>query len=314
MPSPILSSLRGAAAFLLLVLNTLVWCTLLISLALVKRVLPFAPVRRRIDPVLNAIATTWIAFNNAIFRTTGRTRWDIRGDRQLQRDGWYLVTCNHRSWIDIFALQRVLSGRVPLLKFFLKQQLIYVPVIGLAWWALDFPFMRRHGAAILRKHPELRLQDRDATRRACERFSLVPTSVMSFPEGTRFTAAKHAAQGSPFRHLLRPKAGALAMSIDAMGTRFRSLLDVTIVYPEGVPTFWQFLSGQCPRIVVRVHDVPIPDDLHAGDYTADTAFRQQFQGWLEGLWKAKDEEIEALLPGTDRSPRPAPAATVDVND
>jgi 1-acyl-sn-glycerol-3-phosphate acyltransferase len=41
------------------------------------------------------------------------------------------------------VLQRIFHGRIPFLKFFLKQELIWVPVIGLAWWALDFPFMKR---------------------------------------------------------------------------------------------------------------------------------------------------------------------------
>jgi 1-acyl-sn-glycerol-3-phosphate acyltransferase len=287
--------LRGALAAALLVLNTLAWCALLFALALVKLILPLPAVRRRLDPALNALATAWIACNGAILGLTQDRRWDVGGTAALRRGGWYMVLCNHQSWADIFVLQQVLSRRVPLLKFFLKQQLFYVPVIGLAWWALDFPFMRRHGKSALERHPELRLQDRDAARRACERFALVPTSVMNFPEGTRFSAAKHDAQSAPYRHLLRPKAGALAMSLQAMGARFRSLLDVTIVYPDGVPTFWQFLCGRSPRVVVRVRELLIPAELCAGDYAEDRAFRMRFHRWLEELWEAKDREIAALL-------------------
>ena len=287
--------LRGALAMALLVLNTLAWCALLFVLALVKLALPLPAVRRRLDPALNALATAWIACNGAILGLTQKRRWDVRGTAALRRGGWYMVLCNHQSWADIFVLQQCLSRRVPLLKFFLKQQLFYVPVIGLAWWALDFPFMRRHGKTALEKRPELRLQDRDAARRACERFALVPTSVMNFPEGTRFSPAKHDAQAAPYRHLLRPKAGALAASLHAMGTRFRSMLDVTIVYPDGVPSFWQFLCGRSPRVVVRVHEHRIPSDLCAGDYGEDRAFRVRFHRWLEDLWQAKDREIAALL-------------------
>jgi 1-acyl-sn-glycerol-3-phosphate acyltransferase len=295
--------LRGAIALLLLALNTLFWCLLLFAFALVKLLLPLAAVRARVDPVLNAIATCWIACNSGWMRLTQRTQWDVQGATALRYEGWYLVNCNHQSWVDIFVLQHVLNRRIPLLKFFLKQQLIWVPVIGLAWWALDFPFMRRHGKAQLRQRPELRLQDQEATRRACEKFALVPTSVMNFAEGTRLTRAKHAAQASPYRHLLKPKAGALALALNAMGERFNALIDVTIVYPAGAPSFWQFLCATTPSVVVRLRELPIPGEFCARDYTTDSAFRARFQGWLEGLWAEKDALIEELAPSAP------PAAT-----
>jgi 1-acyl-sn-glycerol-3-phosphate acyltransferase len=300
-PAPV----RGLLAATLLVANTLFWCALLLAIAAVKLVLPLAGIRRRIDPVLNAIATSWIACNGALLWRRQLTTWDVQGVDDLRPGDWYMVTSNHQSWVDIFVLQRVLSRRIPMLKFFLKQQLAYVPVIGLAWWALDFPFMRRHGKAALRKNPALALQDRESTRRACEKFALVPTSVMTFPEGTRFTDAKHDQQGAPYGHLLKPKAGSLAMALNAMGDQFRSLLDVTIVYPEGPPTFWQFLCGRCRRVVVRVRQLEIAPELRIGDYTVDTAFRRHFHQWLEAVWRDKDAQI-ALLLRTNGAPLPAP--------
>ena len=169
-------------------------------------------------------------------------------------------------------------------------------MIGLAWWALDFPFMQRHGKAELRERPERRLEDAEATRRACEKFALVPTSVMNFAEGTRFTPGKHRAQGSPYRHLLKPKAGALALALNAMGGKFSSLIDATIVYPAGIPTFWQFICGRVPRVAVRVRELAIPPDFCAADYGQDPAFRMQFQKWLGTLWQEKDGLMDALNP------------------
>lgn len=288
---------RGVIAFIALLINTLFWCTLLLALSLVKLVLPFKPVRAVVDPLLNGIATWWIACNSAWMRLTQRTAWDIQGVDSLKYHGWYLVNCNHQSWVDIFVLQHALNRRIPLLKFFLKQQLIYVPVIGLAWWALDFPFMKRHGRAALRANPQLRQQDNESTRRACAKFSLVPTSVMNFSEGTRFTQAKHQAQSSPYTYLLKPKAGALALALNAMGEKFRSLVDATIVYPDGVPTFWQFLCGSTPRIVLQVREVPIPVEFCSGDYEGDTRFRGVFHRWLADQWALKDQQIAAILKG-----------------
>jgi 1-acyl-sn-glycerol-3-phosphate acyltransferase len=285
---------RGALAFLLLALNTLFWCALLFVLSLIKLMLPLRAVRVRVDPLLNRMATGWIACNGVWMRLTQRTAWDVEGVDTLNYDGWYLVNCNHQSWVDIFVLQRVLNRRIPLLKFFLKQQLLYVPVIGLAWWALDFPFMQRHDKRSLRRDPKRRSEDADATRRACEKFRLVPTSVMNFAEGTRFTPEKHRLQESPYRHLLKPKAGAMALALNAMGEKFQSLVDVTIVYPDGPPTFWQFACGTTPRVVVRARQLPIPAEFCTSDYAKDKAFRGAFHRWLAELWEEKDRQIESL--------------------
>ena len=291
LPAPV----RGAVAFVLLVLNTLFWCSLLFACSLVKLVFRVEFVRAAVDPVLNEIATRWVAGNSAWMRLTQRTRWDVEGLDAIDYRGWYMVNCNHQSWVDIFVLQHLFNRRIPMLKFFLKQQLIYVPVMGLAWWALDFPFMRRHSEAELRRHPEKRQQDLDATRRACAKFALTPTSVMNFVEGTRFTPAKQQRQGSGFEHLLQPKAGGLAMALAMLGERFDSLLDVTIVYPDGAPTFGQFLRGEVRRVIVRVERRPIPLECRRDDGTVDADFRRQVQRWLLELWQLKDAQISALL-------------------
>ena len=217
-----------------------------------------------------------------------RVRWDVAGQDSLSRKAWYLVSSNHQSWVDILVLQKVFHGRAPFLKFFLKRQLLYVPVIGLAWWALDFPFMRRRSGS--------RSKDLASARLACERFRQIPTSVINFLEGTRFNRAKHDAQQSPYRHLLKPKVGGLATALGAMGERFDALLDVTIVYPSGVPRFWDLLSGQMKEVVVRVRERAIPRDLLDGDYEGDPVFRARMQAFVQDMWAEKDACIEAIAP------------------
>ena len=226
--------IRGVLSFLVIAINTLFWCLLLFVLALVKAVLPFRPVLALLDPLINWLASAWTRCNSAWMRTAYRTDWRISGVDSLRYEGWYLVNCNHQSWVDIFVLQDALNGRIPVLKFFLKAELIYVPVIGLAWWALDFPFMKRHSRAALRKNPNLRNDDRESAKKACAKFTNTPTSVMNFAEGTRFTAEKHQTQASPYTYLLKPKAGAMAMALQAMGAQFQSLVDATIA-----PVLWR---------------------------------------------------------------------------
>jgi 1-acyl-sn-glycerol-3-phosphate acyltransferase len=260
--------------------------------ALLKLVLPFHGVRQVADRVLNAIATGWISINNT-FIVSGAARWDVQGVEGLDPRGWYLVSSNHQSWVDILVLQKLFNRRIPMLKFFLKRELIWVPVIGLAWWALDFPFMRRRGGLA-------GAEDLERARKACEKFRVVPTSVINFLEGTRFTRAKHDAQRSPYEHLLKPKVGGIATAVTTLGEQFRHLLDVTIVYPDGPPEFWTLLSGQLRAVAVRVQPREIPAELLAGDYASDPTFRARMQEWINALWTEKD----ALI-GTLRK-RPAP--------
>lgn len=293
------NTVLGILAAILLAFNILFWCTLLLGTALIKAMLPFKPLRKIFDPIITKVAEIWVSGNSGWMKLTQGTKWDIEGLGKLDYKGWYLVNANHQSWVDILILQRVFNGKIPLLKFFLKQELIRVPIMGLCWWALDFPFMKRYSREYLEKNPHMRGKDIETTRIACEKFALMPTSVMNFLEGTRFTQAKHDKQNSPYQHLLKPKAGGIAFALNAMGDKFQSLLNVTIVYPDGIPTFWDFLCGGVPRVVVRVHELPIPKEFIEKDYNEDMQFREQFQQWTHELWLEKDQEISDILTATN---------------
>jgi 1-acyl-sn-glycerol-3-phosphate acyltransferase len=268
---------------------------MLFTVALAKFLVPVPAWRRWTSRVMTALAEGWIGTNNAIFRLMGSLPLDARGLEGLSTREWYLVVSNHRSWVDILVLQAVFNRRIPFLKFFLKQQLIWVPFLGIAWWALDFPFMRRYSSAHLAKHPEDRGKDLAVTRRACEKFRLIPTSVMNFVEGTRFTPAKHAAFKSPYRNLLPPRAGGVSFVLSAMGGMLHSMLDVTIAYTTGTPSFWDLCCGRVGTVRVDVRRRAIEDWLAAGDYTSDPAFRERFQAWLGGVWAEKDVLLDRLL-------------------
>lgn len=290
LPAPLL----GVIASLLLTLNIVICAVFLFSFSLIKLLIPVAAIRIQLNKVLVFLGEHWIYGNNAWMALTQRTQWDVRGLERLNNRSWYLVNSNHQSWVDIFVLQRWLTGRIPLLKFFLKQELIWVPIMGLAWWALDFPFMRRHSEEYLKKHPEMRGKDLETTRAACEKFAQIPTSVMNFLEGTRFTPGKHQRQQSPFRNLLKPKAGGIALALNAMGDKFDRFLNVTIVYPDAIPTFWVFLCGKVKRVIVHIEQLPIPQEFIRGDYAQDPQFRANFQLWVQQLWQEKDALIDRL--------------------
>lgn len=287
--------LRVPLVFAILISNTVVHCAPLFALALLKFLLPLRAVRRVLSRVLILIAESWIAVNSFTIALFTRTRWEVQGGETLKYQGHYLVISNHQSWVDIPVLQRTFNKRLPFLKFFLKQELIWVPVLGLAWWALDFPFMKRYAKEFLEKHPELRGKDLETTKKACEKFRDVPVSVMNFVEGTRYTDQKRAAQKSPHEFLLRPKAGGIAFVLDAMGDVLQSIVDVTIVYPGGRPTFMDLAAGRVQKVQVFVRELAIPRELCHGDYENDAAFRERFQQWISGLWSEKDALLASHL-------------------
>ena len=285
--------IRGALALLGMLINTLLLCLPLYAFALLRLVLRFEKAQVVLSRILVVIAETWIGNNNAIIALTSQIKWRISGMDTLSKDQWYLVTCNHQSWAAILVLQRISHRRIPFLKFFLKQELIKVPLLGLAWWALDFPFMKRYTKAELEKTPSLKGKDLETTRKACEKFAYFPTSVMNFFEGTRFDAQKHAKQGSPYKHLLKPKAGGAAFTLNAMSGHLRNLLDVTIIYPPGTPrSLMAFLGGAMDEVEIVVQQRVIPAWASEGNYEDDAEFRARFQQWIGELWADKDALLD----------------------
>lgn len=290
LPAP----LRGVLASLLLALNTIACCTPLFIVSLFKLCLPFPAAQRVTDELMRHIHEAWISNNKGWMKLLGNTRWQVTGLQQLDYQHSYLITSNHQSWVDILVLQYVLNRRIRPLKFFLKQELIWVPVIGLAWWALGFPFMKRYSKAYLARHPEKKGKDLQTTRRSCARFRGKPTAIFNFAEGTRFTPAKHAEQASPFRYLLKPKAGGIAFVLDAMGEQLQSLVNVTIHYPGGGPGFWDLLCGKVGEVVVNIEELAIPATFIGKSYDQDDAYRLQFQQWVNVLWEDKDALLVRL--------------------
>ncbi|QIL20823.1 acyltransferase [Thermomonas sp. HDW16] len=279
----------------LIAASTIVHVLPLLLVALIKGVLPWKRLRSALNPLLVGLAESWIGVNNWMWHCFTHARVRLHEDAILQLDGHYLVMANHQSWVDILVLQKVFNRRVPFMRFFLKRQLFWVPLLGLAWWALDFPFMGRYTPKQIARRPDLARRDIEATRRACEKFRDIPVSIMNFVEGTRFTPAKHDSQGAPYRYLLKPKSGGVAFVLDAMGDGLQAILDVTIVYPAGNPSLLDLLADRIPEIRVMVRQRAITREMLDGDYQGDRAFRVRFQQWMNEVWREKDADIARLL-------------------
>jgi 1-acyl-sn-glycerol-3-phosphate acyltransferase len=290
LPGPI----GGAVALLLIVINTFLWCLLLYVFAIIRWLVP-ASGKRLFTDIMSGIATGWITGNNLIIDLTQKLDVKVDGLEGLDRKAWYLVTCNHQSWADIIILQRVFIHHIPMLKFFLKQELIWVPFLGIAWWALDFPFMKRYTTRQLVRRPDLKKKDLETTRTACEVFKTSPVSILNFLEGTRVTPEKQQARKSPFKHLLHPKGGGAALVLSAMQEKISTLVDVTIVYPKGVEGFWGFLCGRLSDVHFQIEKIDIPTEFHRGDYAEDPQYKRKFQAWIRQVWQEKDSKIDRIL-------------------
>lgn len=290
----IVKIIRGVASLLGYMLNTLFWCIPLFIVALLKLIIPLRSFRSQCNRLLSLIASGWVAVNTLNQRLLSKTTLKVQGPPDYSLEKKYLVLANHQSWVDILVLQRIFHRRIPFLKFFIKKELRWFPLLGQAWWALDFPFMKRYSKKVLQKKPHLKGKDLEITRKACEKFKSMPVSIMNFVEGTRFSVRKHRQQQSPYQNLLKSKAGGIAYVLTTMGDQLNAILDVTIVYPQKAKSFWAFVCGEVDEIKVRVRSVPVTKDL-LGDYAMDKSYREQFQIWLNTLWSEKDRRIQEML-------------------
>jgi len=288
-------------AHLLLVLNASLvivnsaLCSMAICVvAIVKLILPSVVLKAHATKIANKIMWLWATINAAILNISNRVEWDVQGGEELKKDGWYLMISNHLSWTDIVVLCCVFKDRIPMPKFFLKQQLLYVPFIGMACWALDMPFMRRYSREYLIRHPEKRGQDLATTRRSCAKFKHTPTTVVNYVEGTRFTPDKQRKSKAGYQYLLQPKTGGIAYTLAAMGDQFESIIDVTLAYPDNTDKpFKDVLMGRMTKIVVRTQVLPVDEQVR-GDYFNDKPYKRQFQQWLGDVWHQKDRQLEKI--------------------
>lgn len=262
------------------------------TFALIRWLAPWRPLRRACIQALLGIARFWGFVVRDVLRTFLPTRFEISGVASLGRHEWYLILANHQSWVDILVLFIALHGKVPFFRFFMKRELLWLPFFGIALWALDFPAMRRYSREHLERHPEDRGRDLETVRRACEKFRRTPVTLVNFVEGTRFSEEKRFEQQAPYRHLLRPKSGGLALILSAIGPQLSAILDVTIVYPGTGVSFWTFLSGQVPWIVVEVDRLRPPiepfREADASEYPAEV------RAWIQERWSLKDARIERV--------------------
>ena len=283
----------GSLALLILFLSTLLFFIPILVLGLLK-LIPNQTLKINCTKRVDKIAQKWVGINALYIEKSQLIEWKITGLENFKTENWYLVVANHQSWLDIVVLQSILNRKIPVLKFFIKDQLKWVPFLGFSWWAMGCPFMKRYTPAYLAKHPHKKGKDLKATQKALQLFKQTPATLMSFIEGTRYTTEKSLQQQSPYQHLLKPKAGGIGLVISAMNQQINQLLDVTISYPNGDHSLWNFLCNRMQTIHVHIRQLPIPKEFLSPSLIEDDKTQSEFRQWLNEKWAEKDELITLM--------------------
>jgi 1-acyl-sn-glycerol-3-phosphate acyltransferase len=263
---------------------------LLLTIISIPRIIPIEAIRKIITATSNEVGNVLVWFLKATLGFVHRTKWQIEYPESISTKKWYLGMSNHSSWADIFVLLFISNYKLPLLKFFIKKELRWIPVVYLIHKTIDMPFLNRHAPDEIRKNPGLRTRDFENTKTAAQKFTRYPTTAFSFAEGTRFTDAKRALQASPFEDLLKPKTGALVTALSGM-PMVDELIDFTIIYKTSKRSAWDFACGEMNEAKIIVKSYKIPASIRGLDNNS-AVFRNEFRIFIDSIWRKKQTLIE----------------------
>lgn len=271
-------------------------------ISLVSPLKLFSPTQKLSYQLAAGIAGFWADFMRWLL-TTIQTDYVITGDR-LDPRGTYLILANHQSWIDIMMVMVVLGKGTTLPRFFMKWELVYMPVINICAWVLDFPIMRRYTQEDIKDRPELKNRDFDYAHEVLSRNPERQCVVVNYAEGTRFTPEKHRKNRSPYKHLLKPKVGGPQLALDCLRGRLDGIIDITLAYPGAKVSVWRLMAGRVPKVMIHVERIELPDGLDKPPETL--AELKAFRGWMNSIWAKKDARIDQMINGTQVNDRTSP--------
>ncbi len=283
-------------------IGTLTFFAILITLSLwlvpltiinIPRIIPNKNLKIFLGSISNKMGSATVASITSTLRILHKFEWDFQIPNDVNTETWYIAMSNHQSWADIFILLAAGHKKIPLLKFFMKKELQWIPIIYLVHKTVDMPFLNRHSRAQILANPELKRVDYENAKKAAKRFSRNPSSAFSFAEGTRFTSEKHSAQESPYSNLLKPKVGALAIALSGM-PQVNTLIDFTIVYATQKRSTWEFLCGDLSKAKVVAKTYTLPENLKNRSFEEEDDYRKNFQTFVDAIWLEKQQTIKDL--------------------
>ena len=291
----ILAYIKGIIALTLVVLWLIILFSMFFPISLLKILIPVRPIQHLVTNILLGYVWLWIGFVNLMGKWVSGIEFDVQGLDDIDKKGRYFIIANHSAWTDIIILFHLYHGRMPFPRWFMKRELIWIPMIGYVCWAVDMPFMYRVTADRIKKNPKLKGKDMEITRRKCEKFRDRPIVVTNYLEGTRFSREKHSRQKSPYKHLLMPKYGGAAFALNAIGEQLDGIIDMTVVFSPGVdPSGMNYILGRVRKVVVRARILPVPMHILSRNLQEDQQAREEFRAWVNEIWDHKDRQIDQI--------------------
>jgi 1-acyl-sn-glycerol-3-phosphate acyltransferase len=287
------SNIIGFFTFILIIVELIVGFGTLTIVNIPRAIFPFKSLKIKLSKISNTIGEYTVYGLKIIMKIMHRDSMQVFDDNEFDKNQWYMAVSNHQSWADIFILLVAAHKRIPLLKFFMKKELAWIPFVFLANKTLNMPFVNRHTKKQLEKNPNLRFKDYENTLLACKRFQRSPSTIFSYAEGTRNNSTKHKDQNSQYKNLLIPRVGGIATALSAM-PNIDVLVDYSVVYKTNKRGAWAFLKGDMRDVKVSVKKYNIPENLKNKNYSTDEEYRKNFKIWIEEIWEEKDKEIERL--------------------
>ena len=287
------SSLVGLITCLLIIIELIIGFGTLAIINIPRAIIPLKSFKLFLAKVSNKIGDLTVYGLKLIMLLMHGNNIQVIGGETHDLNKWYMAMSNHQSWADIFVLLTVANKKIPLLKFFMKRELWWIPFVFLANKTLNMPFVNRHSREAIEKNPSLRTKDYENTLKSCKRFLRAPSTIFSYAEGTRFSHEKHKAQNSKYKNLLQPKIGGMATALSAM-PKIDTLIDFSVVYKSKKRGAWSFLNGEMKDVKVFIKSHKIPENLKNRNYGNDNLYREEFKIWIEEIWDEKDKKIDEL--------------------
>ena len=290
----VLYAISGIISTVLLIVNLLVTTLFIIIFVPFFYLVPVPTWRRKGFAFAMNIPAIWYRSCYYLLKINRSVQWEISGDTTFNKKGWYLLICNHISWLDIPVVAGAYSYKVPVIKFFMKKELLWgAPLVGLACKLLGYPFLERGKKRSANKRNKGGA-DLNTTQKACEQIKGHPTTLFMFIEGTRVTAQKQKKQRSPYQYLLKARAGGMATVLHTMQSQLDGIVDVTVNYDPREFTLLGLTLGKVKKVQLSARVIPIEEAL-IGDYYHDTQYKTHIRQRLAEIWQEKDTTISEMI-------------------
>lgn len=220
----------------------------------------------------------------------------ITGD-PLVRNQSALVIANHQSYTDSLIISGIALryGMLSHIKFFAKDSLKWIPILGWGIWLMGNILVKRNWHDDEKKITEMF----DEWKR-----SRHPIWLVSYPEGSRRTPEKVKSSQTFARErqlplltrVLTPRTKGFVATVHSLrNTHIRYVYDLTIRYDPSVPTIYDVFAHKLKEMKLIIH-------IKRYDISELPTDTYELTRWLYERFQEKDKLLEKMQHGDIPSP------------